>query len=289
MPRYNVHKRSTLDRLTQAYQFRMRELIRKHIQDTLQEFVDALDRDDPSMEPDTIGIIDSMARIFESHRDKVIHVGVSDGIQEVSPEHRLNAWDDFPLEMPVEETLSVDLASKRDALVKGIKRQTIAANTYKISDLVNSVLDSYLFNIRKTYRKVAKNWMIGESSIEDVTSALGDALKKTDSESERIFRTETTNYFNESRHEYFSENTGVDYMQLYAVTDFRLSKICEDRHEAVVTISEARLKKYMPAFHPHCRTIQRPLISALPSHKALIDKGLQLRESFEASWTPAVF
>jgi len=65
---------------------------------------------------------------------------------------------------------------------------------------------------------------------------------------------------------------------LTAVTDGRISNICESRHGYVVEIGKAWLKKYMPAFHPHCRTIQRPLFSSLPSNKVQIDKGLEMDE-----------
>ena len=288
MPNYNVHKRKTLDRLTLEYQLRMRALLRKESEAQIKDFLEQLRSGRRTLKPDVKGLADRMAPIFESHRNKVIHVGVSDGIQEVSPEHELGLWQAFPVNMPIEHTLSVELAGKRDKIVKEIKKVTIKRNTYKIPDMVDSVLDAYLKNLKETYKAVAAEWMEGESDVDDVIRGLKQGLIRTDSDSERIFRTETTNYFNRSRHDYFSDNTSVDYIELYAVTDGRISKICEDRHGAVVTISEAGKKEFMPAFHPNCRTIQQPLISALSSHKKIIDIGL-LITARKSSWAPTAW
>ncbi|MGZ3696491.1 MAG: minor capsid protein [Bdellovibrionota bacterium] len=289
MALYNIHKRKTLDRLTLTYQLRMREVLRQNSEKQVREFLEALDAGRTTFDPDLRGLRDKISPVFESHREKVIHVAVSDGIQEISPDHELGLWERFPLDMPVEDTLGIQLASERDKIVRGIKKATIAQNTFKVKDLADSLLDRYLSNLKKTYKKIAASWLEGESTIEEVLKGLKRNLQRTDSESEMLFRTETTNYFNESRHDYFESKTAVDYMELYAVTDGRISKICEDRHGAVVTIAEAGLKKYMPAFHPHCRTIQRPLISALSSHKKIVEAGLALRASYESTWVPTAW
>lgn len=221
-----------------------------------------------------------------AHRDKVIHVAVSDGIQEVTPgkDYKLGLFEAFPYNIRIEDTLSVALGSKRDALTKQIQKKVSAKTPVKSKTLVDGLVDSYLKNLKKAYASCARDWLKGEDDISDVIKALKVGLKKTDNHSEMIFRTETTNYFNESRHDYFATNTSVDYMELYAVTDGRISNICEARHGAVITIAEAGLRKYMPAFHPHCRTIQRPLISALSSNKRIIEAGIALRAAYESSW-----
>lgn len=266
----------------------MREVLRRNSESQIKIFSDQLDAGRTTLSPEVTGLPGRMAPVFEAHRDKVIHVAVSDGIQEVSPNHDLGLWQAFPIDMPIENTLTVSLASDRNRFVKGIKKKTIAKNTYKIPNMVDSVMDTYLNNLKRTYKVIAADWLKGESDIDDVIRGLQVCLRKTDSDSERIFRTETTNYFNTSRHDYFSENTSVDYIELYAVTDGRISKICEDRHGAVITIAEAGRKEFMPAFHPNCRTIQRPLISALSSDKRVIDIGLIITAG-KSSWTPTAW
>jgi SPP1 gp7 family putative phage head morphogenesis protein len=288
MSRYNAQKRATLDRLTLKYQLRTREFLRRETEILAHSFHQALEHSLPSFEPNVLHLVPTLTTIFEAHRDNVIHVAVSDGMQEVSPENKLGLWTAFPFNFPIEETLGTELGKKRDEIVKKYRTKVEGQNTYKIGDLVSTQLGDYLKALKQAYRGIAQDWLAGQGTVRDVIEGLRWALQKSDNSAERIFRTETTNYFNESRHDYFSQNTAVDYMELYAVTDGRISKICEDRHRSVVTIAEAGLKKYMPAFHPHCRTVQRPLISKLLTHKRIIDEGLKLRER-ESSWEAAAW
>src|SRR6185312_4008485 len=117
--------------------------------------------------------------------------------------------------MPIEDTLRVDLAGARDRIVNAIRKETIKSNAYKLKDLTSTLLDSYLKNLKKAYQSIASDWFDGEDTTENVIEGLKQGLMRTDNEAERIFRTETTNYFNRSRHDYFSDNTAVDYMELY--------------------------------------------------------------------------
>jgi SPP1 gp7 family putative phage head morphogenesis protein len=288
LPLYNIQKRQTLDRLSARYRLEARKVFRKQSEGLVRDFRDSLDAGARSFHPDLSGLVVQIEDVCIAHRDKVIHVAVSDGIQEVTPgkDYRLGLWQAFPASVSIEDTLSVALASERDKIVKGIRQKTASKAPVKPRGLAADMVDAYLRNIRKAYQICARDWLAGEDSIDDVISALQVGLKKTDSAAEMIFRTETTTYFNESRHDYFANQTSVDYIELYAVTDGRISHICEERHGAVVTIAEAGLRKYMPAFHPHCRTIQRPLISVLSTDKRIIEKGLALRAAHEASWPP---
>jgi SPP1 gp7 family putative phage head morphogenesis protein len=288
LARYNVQKRATLDRLTLRYRLQSREILRRETEGLARDVRDSLNAGKPGFHPKLPGLADRLEGVFWAHREKVVHVAVSDGIQEVSPgkDYELAAWDRFPVVARIEDTLSPRLASERDKIRDALVDKWAEKHQSKILDLAAALFDDYLSAIKKAYRLLSGDWIAGESTSEEVVLRLQRALQVSDSSAERIFRTETTNYFNETRQDYFATQTAVDYIELYAVTDGRISKICEDRHQAVVTIAEARLKKYMPAFHPHCRTIQRPLISALSSHKRIIDAGLALRAAYEPSWTP---
>ncbi len=283
MSAYNYHKRRTLDRLTGTYQARMREIMRKDAEAQVRDFVEALNAGRPSIYPDIVDLTPKVTGLFEAHLDRVIHVAVSDGIQEVTPDSRLGLWRAHPLLVPVEDTLSTDLADKRDKITDGIKKKVIRKNLFKLPELAKDHLSVYLRHIKQAYLDAAKDWIAGESTADEVARRLGGALRKTDSDSVMVLRTETTNYFNRTRHDYFSENTAADYIEIYAVTDGRISRICETRHGFVVTMERAGLKKYMPAFHPHCRTIQRALISTLSAHKPIITRGLSMNE---ASFAP---
>ena len=289
MARYNIHKRHTLDRLTQIYHLRMRAVIKSDLERQLHRIVEALDAGQKSFTPDVKGMRTPAERVLEDHRDRVIHVGVSDGIQEVTPDHELGLWERFPLTMPIEDTLSVNLARERDKIRDKIAGKWERGNQKKILPLASTLFEDYVSAVQKSYRIIAKDWIEGEGDQADVLEALKQAFVKTDNQARLIFQTETTNYFNDARHDYFSTKTSVDYIELYAVTDGRISQICEDRHTAVITIAEAGLKKYKPAFHPWCRTIQRPLLSYLSRDKLVIEKGVSYRERTEATWHPAAW
>lgn len=289
MPAYNVHKRATLDRLTHRFVARSRSVLHEHMKGLADEIYDSLESGDHSFKPRTGDLDRRLERVFQEHRETVTRVAASDAVQEIAENPktgRLGLWESYDEQFPVEKIpLPVELAGKKKDIEKKVIQRANKEEPYKPSTLTGTLKSHYLDNLRKIYRSLSARWLIGESHISDVVTALQVALQKTEYEAVRIFRTETTTYFNETRATYFATQTSVDYIQLYAVTDGRISKICEDRHEAVVPIDQAKLKKYMPAFHPHCRTIQRPLMSRLPSNKVRIDRGLRLAEH-ESEWTP---
>lgn len=294
---YNVHKRATLDRLTNKFLLKSKLALKFNAEKNLHSLLDHLDDGASTFHPNIEGLDRKLLTLFTEHKDDVVHVAVSDGIQEVSPDQKLGLWADFPMGMPIELTLTERTRRKRRTAIEQVADRWAHRHKKQVTVLADALLEDYLTAVRKSYRVLSSDWMEGmkkrggkdESSIRVVQQLLGSALQVSAYSAERIFRTETTNYFNESRHTYFADNTMVDFMELYAVTDGRISEICADRHQAVITISEAAFKKYMPAFHPHCRTIQRPLISSLPSHKKIIDFGESYRQRTESSWTPVVF
>ena len=281
---YNAHKRATLDRLTLTFQLQIRALFRRLSANELDVIISHLEAGHRDYTPNTdLPQLDKHLQvIFKKFQDAAIKAGFSDGLQEVSPEGKLNLWAKYPITMPVEDTIVLQgghaLAEKRKTLFDEFLEQNQKTLEEKISDYVRGTKSAYLKNIRKTYAASAKKWFAGESDLETVKSYLKKALYSTDAEAERVLRTETTNYFNYTRAEYFQKNTDVDYVELYAVTDGRISDICETRHGYCVPIEKAKLKKYCPAFHPHCRTVQRPLFSSLPSHKRIIEKSERMDE-----------
>lgn len=298
LARYNAHKRGTLDRLTAQYQWRMRLLLKQNAEKNVKDILEALDAGHRSFRPDVSNLKNKIDDVLGDHRNQVIHVGISDGIQEVTPERVTNLWLTHPINMPVELTLKSDQAKKRDQLAGKLSSDWAKTHPDKVPLLASTLLDDYLTAVKKSFKILSSDWAKGEGSIADVKTLLSEALQVSASSSERIFRTETTNYFNESRHTYFATNTDVDFMELFAITDGRISVICADRHGAIVPISIAGQRLYMPAFHPNCRTIQRPLMSFISRDKADIIRfagsidestvfsALQIAQTH---WTPAVF
>jgi SPP1 gp7 family putative phage head morphogenesis protein len=280
MSRYNAHKRATLDRLTLTYQLAIREALREDLSRLEVEMVHALERLDGQYEPTpSASTFDKIALHFERHQRQTILVGFSDGIQEVSPENKLGAWEQFPISMAVEKTLTSQLADSRNRWTQEFIRKYRKTLAARLQEYTANTQSAYLKKVRESWAFASRRWLQGEADTGMVRAYLSRTLQQTDNEAERTLRTETTNYFNESRQNYFATETAVDYVQLYAVTDGRISNICEARHGFVVPIGKAGEKKYLPAFHPHCRTVQRALFSTLKAHKLLIDKGLAMNEA----------
>lgn len=283
LAKYNIHKRKTLDRLTARATNRLRLIFELHIKEIAKDFFSALENGRKSFDPKDAGLQKKIEKVLKNHRDEVIHVSVSDGIQEVSPENKLGAWEVWPLNVPIEKTLSISLAGKRKGEVDRIAKKFEKTKQKSFFEVLQAQFDQHMSAIKKAYADASREWLQGEGAKEDVNTYLRRALKVSETSAERIVRTETTAHFNESRMEYFETNTAVDYIQIFAITDGRTSEICDTRHGFVVPIDQAKLKKNMPPFHPNCRTVQRPLLSYLTSHKAIIDKGLKMDERKFAS------
>lgn len=282
MPSYNVQKVKRLDNIMRKHNARMRKVLRRDLEGRAAEIFRDLNNGERSFQQDVDDAKQPVENVFSVHQFDTVRSAVSDGIQEVTPENALGLWQLFPDNSCPIITLneySPELAQKRDKIaknsLKGIKKRL----TFSLPGLRNLLIDDYLSNLRAGFRDISSDWIEGEGTMRDVFDMLSIAFGRTDHESKRIFRTETTNYFNETRADYFIENTGMDFMQIFALTDGRISQICFDRHLWVFPIREATQRKKMPAFHPHCRTIQRPLTSRLASHRTMIERGLAFNEA----------
>ena len=280
LSQYNAHKRSTLDRITLTYQLRIREALRKNAESIFHEIIDALDNGGKIDFKSATKSVDSiLKKNYEAHAEHIIRAGFSDAIQEVTPDKKLYQWANFTLNTPVETTLSIELSDKRSDLII----QYFKDRSKKIDDnlkvITANTKDVYLRSLKVAFSSASKDWFNGEVSHDDVKSLLKRALQVTDSSAERVLRTETTAYFNDTRNSYFRVHTDVDYVEIFAITDGRISHICETRHGFCVPIEKSHLRKYLPPFHPNCRTVQRPLFSFLKSHAEIIKKGLSMNES----------
>lgn len=292
MPRYNVQKRKRLDNLSNKHTRRMRAVLRRDIESRVRDIFDSLNAGDRFYQEDVKSAKTPISNVFEVHQFDTVRAAVSDGIQEVTPNNELALWQLFSEDSCPILTLNEfnpELALKRDKIAKKAQKNIKKRLTFTLPGLANLLLEDYLRNLRAGFRSISSDWIAGEGAIKDVLDMLSIAFGKTSAESKRIFTTETTNYFNETRADYFIQNTGMDFMQIFALTDGRVSNICRTRHLWVFPIGQSRQKKKMPAFHPHCRTVQRPLTSRLASHRSMISFGLAMDESRFASlpknWT----
>jgi hypothetical protein len=109
----------------------MRALLKRDAQSRIRDLRDALTSGVNHFKPAGAELLPHIERVFQNHQVNVIHVAVSDGIQEISPTRELGLWEKFPLAMPIEDTLGVALASKRDDIAKKIQKEAAARNAAK--------------------------------------------------------------------------------------------------------------------------------------------------------------
>lgn len=275
MTRYDVQKKAQLDRLTLMAQLEMRRVMREHAAGEVRRMYSALESLGAKYKPSHAGLEKPMKEVFDQHERNTVWSAVSDGIKEVSPEGKLAGWAQFPEEMPVEATLLGKTEKKqRETIFEKLFGKTKKENRAEKLLLITKHKDTYLKYLSTAYEHLAKSWLDGDGTVEDVKQAIAQVLRKTDSHAEMIFRTETTKHFNNVRSDYFAEHTDVDYLEFYAVHDGRVSEICKTRDGFVFPISEKDNKNFRPPCHVNCRSTQRPLMSVLSSQKAVIDKGL---------------
>lgn len=278
---YNEHKRKTLDRLTATASRRVLKLYKKILKDRLPEILKRLEDDKPFNLDFTKKEEAVLENIFEKHRQKVTYASVADGLREVPRDNtkKLNSWADYPINYPIEKTLTTLETKEVESVAKRIEEKMGEKQPRFFMELIGQTKKSFLKQIEKAYLYSASDWLEGEGTIKEVKERLSKSLLRTKSGVDRVFRTETTRYFNEGRDEYFKGATRVTHYQVFAITDGRTSKICEDRHKFVFPKEKSHLRKYRPPFHPNCRTILRPLMERIGSHKQRIADGMAMDES----------
>ena len=276
--KYNQWKRSTLNRLTQKYHAKAVELFERNLRTHEPAIKRAFEQQHDSLEIHDNLLAHDLLLLYKRHLHDVVWVGISDGLREVTPDKKLSTWMDWPIEVPVEDTI----VSLSDTSNRASAFQRAFAKIYKRSRLrmaKNSKRQTkrYLKNITDGFKLLTKDYFEDENNetpVSMIKYLMKDVLGKTQGETERVFRTETTKYFNEARISYFKNHTDVDFVQLYAITDGRVSNICEARHLYVIPIGLAGQKQYSPPFHPNCRTIQSPLDTDLKSNQARVRENL---------------
>ena len=275
---YNDWKRGTLDRVTNKHNAEMLKLFATHLRSLKPVMAQALDAGMTTFHFDEVVIAAQLEKILNRHLRDTVYVAVSDGMREVSPDKKLSTWINWPVWYPVEKTF-VELAERkqRDSIFKFTVDKVSKLNRKNIADIIQIEKQRYLKNIKSIFGQLAEEYYGGRdesTTAEVVKDVIARIFDKTKSQTERIFRTETTRYFNDARIAYFNENTDVDFVQLMAITDGRISNICESRDKYVIPLAQAGNKKFKPPFHPNCRTIQSPLVTYLKSNADKVRNNL---------------
>ena len=276
---YNNHKRATLDRVAAKYTQYVTDVFEQHLKSNKSKIESAIKSDKSSVDIPMDNIKKKLLEVFDDHRKYTIYVGVSDAMREEGKNNKLS-YMHFPLDFPVEFTITQLAEIKKRDLISRMINAKIDKRAKKIIEkIIDRKLKGYFRTIEEIYRAASKKYRDDEKTT-DTRKTVIDIIKRvTGAEQKRaetIFRTETTRYFNKSRIDYFTKYGDTDFIQLVAVTDGRISNICESRDMYVIPVKDAKLKKFMPPFHPNCRTIQSPLDTDLKSDENEVRKNLGL-------------
>jgi SPP1 gp7 family putative phage head morphogenesis protein len=266
LAKYNAWKRSTLDRLTSKYRMMAVKVFERNLKAHEGAIIYALEQG-VKIFPVHGEMLDlELTKIYLAHLHDTYKVGISDGMREITPEKTLSTWEQWHWSYPVENTITLMgektfrenvFKSMLDRALMGRKRKTIA----KIIKLEKA---RYFKNVQTVFKEIAKQYYDDPENTSPRSVYLDlfkSVIKKTDSHTETVFRTETTRYFNEARVVYFKTHTDTDFVQIVAITDGRISDICECRDGYVIPIARAGEKQFKPPFHFNCRSVQSPLIT----------------------------
>jgi len=275
---YNAWKRSTLDRITNKYRLELMRVYSSETNRLLPKLDKAFRDGDRRVSLPNSDIEKDIYSVLYRHMQATIYAGVSDGYREVTPEKKLSTWEQYPYWYPVEQTFT-NLTEKksRDSIFNRIEERLRRKNKLFLTRTAKQEKKRYLKSLEETFKRFADDLYKNEHTKSDIDfkkEILKNWYHKTDAQVETIFRTETTKYFNDSRVEYFQTSTSVDFVQIIAITDGRISKICECRNHYVIPVDRANEKEFKPPFHPNCRSVLSPLFSYIKKYQEEIEKNL---------------
>lgn len=154
-------------------------------------------------------------------------------------------------------------------------------------DMGEDIKKQYLKKTQSVWRKHAEDFRTGdEATQENVLRKVEGAADTVESRAKTIVRTETTNYYNNTRREIFDQTDAVSHYLFLAIRDQATTQWCSDkvvggkrgRHGLVYKKSDPLTAKETPACHWNCRSEMVPLTPFNPRHAKLIeDESLQRR------------
>jgi SPP1 gp7 family putative phage head morphogenesis protein len=159
----------------------------------------------------------------------------------------------------------------------------------RIKDAAKRIKDQYLRKTQSAWRKYSYEYREGDVATQErVIQKIKDAANTAQARAKTIVRTETTNYYNQTRREIYDRSDAVTHYLFLAIRDQATTKWCTDRtvdgkrgrHGLVYRKDDPLTEKETPACHWNCRSEMVPLIPLNPRHKILIeDDKIQRRNN----------
>ena len=154
-------------------------------------------------------------------------------------------------------------------------------------EVAERIQKAYLEKVQSVWQQYSEDFRNGTDATQrEVVTKIREAAEVVVSRAQTIVRTETTNYYNHSRREYYDESEDVTHYLFIAVRDKATTKWCSEktigglrgRSGLVYAKGDPLLIAEQPACHWNCRSELLPLNPDNPSHLRLIqDKRIQRR------------
>lgn len=145
--------------------------------------------------------------------------------------------------------------------------------------LAEDIKASYLKRVWRCWGKYSEDFRAGdEYTQEAVRDKIAEIADTTLSRAQTIVRTETTNYYNVARKQFYDESEDVTHYLFLAVRDSATTKWCTQhtvdglrgRHGLVYKKGDPLTDAECPACHWNCRSELVPLTPHNPAHLKLI-------------------
>jgi SPP1 gp7 family putative phage head morphogenesis protein len=137
----------------------------------------------------------------------------------------------------------------------------------------------YLKKVTSVWEKHSADFRSGNIATQDlVVKKIQQSASTTASRARNIVRTETTNYYNKARKDYYDESVDITHYLFIAIRDAGTSPWCtpltidgyRGRSGLVYSKDDPLLAKEMPSCHPGCRSEIVPLNRLNPAHLRFI-------------------
>jgi SPP1 gp7 family putative phage head morphogenesis protein len=138
-----------------------------------------------------------------------------------------------------------------------------------------AIQKKYLKKVASVWEKHSKAFRAGDVAVQDlVVTQIREAADTTSSRAKTIVRTETTNYYNNVRKDYYDQSKDITHYLFIAIRDAGTSPWCtpltinglRGRSGLVYSKDDPLLKEEMPACHYGCRSEIVPLNRLNPAH-----------------------
>lgn len=151
--------------------------------------------------------------------------------------------------------------------------------------IATQIQRAYLERIQDVWQKHSEDFRSGDVATQrEVVKEIKKAMDTTVARAQTVIRTETTNYYNQARRDYYDESQDVTHYLFMAVRDAATTPWCtpntingmRGRHGLVYKKGSLVLTKETPGCHWNCRSELLPLSPLNPYHLKLIkDASIQ--------------